>query len=434
MENVMNLKQAAALAIVAAATAGALAAAAPVSAYAAEPSAAGTYVTAAATRAAGPSVDILGADGVEESGQFVNTSSYYDWNMPKYYLFASTYNENPSTYLYNLANGATPAAVLNASGRSGTGGGPNAALGTSANDTAIAALADVVVGNGGDASKGLPYSFANNASLVTTMDTIAAALDSASTTTGKALRYGSASAIAQQYEEYMYGTTGYIQKALNEETAERRTVALVSGVTLNSDGSNTYTLLETSSSGAGTASTNRYLEAAMGVSLGMDIADNYGDLETSVSATDLTDSVDLVMVGGQQGASSYDDIEAALVADGLISKAYFVEDNGTQGAAYGVIMNSVENAQNIGRVLGCLYPELVDQDDFVAYYYDNFYHIEKSDLGTVMDGALDGVRNWDAAGTTVADLVKWDASDASTYNEAAVQSIITEGYQYYQSL
>lgn len=447
MEHTIQIGKKVGAVIAAGALAASLTIAAPVQAYAGTPSGAGTYVTAAATRAAGPSVEILGADSVEESGQFVNTTDWYDWTKPKYYLFASSYNTNPSNYLYNLANNYTPAAILNTS-RAGSGAGPNAALdGTSdSTDAQVLALADVVVGNGGDTSKGVTYSFTNNASLVTTMDAIATALDAADAADDtKTLRYGSASAIAQQYEEYIYGTTGYIQEQLNSDdsTLEKKTVALVSGVTATTENgvtSYTYTLLKTSTSGAGTASTNRYLEAAMGNSLGMDIADNYADslsgTTVTVTADQLANNVDLVMVGGQQGSSSYDDIIAALKAGNLLSKTYYVEDNSTQGAAYGVVMNSVENAQNIGRILGCLYSEVVDQDDFVAYYYDNFYHIESSSLATVMDNALDGVRNWDADLTgisdpTDSDYAEWTTADAASYSESAVQAKITEGYEYY---
>ena len=40
-------------------------------------------VTGAATRAAMPALEILGINSVEEFGQFVNTTTWYDWEMPK---------------------------------------------------------------------------------------------------------------------------------------------------------------------------------------------------------------------------------------------------------------------------------------------------------------------------------------------------------------
>lgn len=63
-----------------------------------------SVVTGAATRAAMPSLEILGINSVEESGQFVTMSGdvpQYEWTQPKYYLCASNYNTHPSTYLAN---------------------------------------------------------------------------------------------------------------------------------------------------------------------------------------------------------------------------------------------------------------------------------------------------------------------------------------------
>jgi hypothetical protein len=90
-------------------------------------------------------------------------------------------------------------------------------------------------------------------------------------------------------------------------------------------------------------------------------------------------------------------------------------------------MKSVENAQNYGRILGCLYDEYIDQDDWICYYYDNFYHLNEGKLAEAVDNAMDYVRNWDATGS---ELTSWTTEDAATYNEASVQSKLDEGMTY----
>ncbi len=399
-----------------------------------------TVVTGAATRAAMPSLEILGINSVEESGQFVNVVDnvpQYKWTQPKYYLCASNYNTNPSTYLANLASGSTaktPKAVFSAS-RHGSGKGPNATLasygGTAAsNDDAIWNLKpNVIVGtNGGGidtystaasqisgySPKGANYNISNYSSLITSMDNIVAAAD-ASVSGGDAQgRYGDISAIAQDYKNYINNTVSYV-KANRSST---KSFVVVTAAEKGTDGNNVYTVMTTNETD-GTASSNRYFETA---SL---VAKNYGKTSGStLSTTEMKDaissgSLDLILVGGQSSSANYDAIMGDLEEDGLVGSTYYVENNGSQGAMYGVTMNSVENAQNIGRIIGCLYPELIDQDAFIAYYYSHFYHIADSSLGYVIDQAMDGVRNWDAADTTTEDKAKlWEASEIANWSTA----------------
>ena len=430
----------------------------------------GDYIKGAATRAAGPALEILGLASVEESGQFVNTTDWYDWSYPKYYLCATSYCTELSPFLANLANGEEPAAVVNSS-RAGGGSGPNASLqaygGDDESDQAVWALEpDVVVGTGGgvdypDGVEGVEYSFSNYTELVATMNEIATASDWAAAKdntydedgelldSGRELRFGSAADIAQAYEEYIFGTIGAVAEAIATEDNEidKRTIALVESATYD-DAAQTwiYGLLsdEAASGGDGTAATNRYLEttSANGLDTVLDLADNYADTTVSVTADVLKSSdIDLILVGGQSSSGSYGTISAALEDEGLLYKTYLVDSSSNVGAMYGVVMNSVENAQNVGRILGCLYPEVVSQQDWLAYYYETFYHIDADELATVMDSALDGVRCW-GNGTTTAgtkytydQVTTWDAencgytsgSDAST-----VAASISDGYAYYQ--
>lgn len=398
-----------------------------------------SVVTGAATRAAMPSLEILGINSVEESGQFVTMSGgvpQYEWTQPKYYLCASNYNTHPSTYLANLASSssaATPKAIFNSS-RHGVGKGPNAALAsyggtTSSNDDAIWNLKpNVIVGtNGGGidtystaasqisnySPKGANYNISNYDTLIESMDNIVAAAD-ASVSSGDAQgRYGDISAIAQDYENYINNTVSYV-KANRSST---KSFVVVTAVSQDENGGNVYTVMTTNSQD-GTASANRYFETASKV------ADNLGtkysgNISSSAMTTELGEDgeLDLVIVGGQSSSSNYNSIMDALEADGLISSTYFVHENGSQGSMYGVTMNSVENAQNIGRIYGCLYPELIDQDAFIAYYYSHFYHITDGDLAYVIDQAMDGVRNWDATDlSTEEGAYKWEAGDVANWS------------------
>ncbi len=398
-----------------------------------------SVVTGAATRAAMPSLEILGINSVEESGQFVTMSGgvpQYEWTQPKYYLCASNYNTHPSTYLANLASSssaATPKAIFNSS-RHGVGKGPNAALAsyggtTSSNDDAIWNLKpNVIVGtNGGGIDtystaasqipnynpKGANYNISNYDTLIESMDNIVAAADASVSGGNASGRYGDISAIAQDYENYINNTTSYVKT----KRSTTKNFVVVTDVSGSSKGNYTYTVMTTNSQD-GTASANRYFETASKV------ADNLGaEYSGSIDSSDMTAELgegghlDLIIVGGQSSSSNYDSIMDALKNDGLISSTYFVHENGSQGSMYGVTMNSVENAQNIGRIYGCLYPELIDQDAFIAYYYSHFYHITDGDLAYVVDRAMDGVRNWDATDlSTEEGAYQWEATDVANWS------------------
>lgn len=436
-----------------------------------------TYVSAAATRAAGPAPEILGLSGVEESGQFVDVTDWptsllrdalgeYQWSQPKYVLAATSYNSSPNPYFANLFNSSGDLTAVYNAARAGGGAGPNASLAAytaDATDQAVWNLMpDVIIGTGGgtdnyDAAASaaatangvdpddydpsvVTYSFSLNAGLIQTMYNIAGAADTEAADTGKTLRYGNATAIATAYEQYIKGTQGYILQQLAADKASKKTVALVTNAVENTEsGGYTYTILGNDGGSDGTASTNRYLETCGNVANNLAGATTTTETTTSVLAGS---DVDLILVGGQSSSSNYSTIMAALQSDGLLSKTYYVENNGSQGAMYGVVMNSVENAQNIGRILGCLYPEYIDQDDYIAYYYDNFYHIISDDatnstpssLATVMANALNGVRNYDGVADSSGYQMIWDIADASTYNATGVQNDINAGVAYIQSL
>lgn len=461
-------------------------------------------VTGAATRAAQPSLEILGVASIEESGQFIDLTTdengkytgIYSYDQPKYYLAASTLNTSLSPYLANFAIGEGTQAVYNAS-RSGSGNGPNQALSTETDpdeedydveDLKILAMnPDVIVGNGGDdTSSAIKYSASNYSELCETMYAIAEAADSAATG-AKKLRYStSATDIATAYEQYIFGTMGAVKQALDSTesgSVSMRSVVLVEDAWQDEDGTWYFDLMteEEARTSDGTAAQNRYLETTVytGIKLAsgdeLKLANNYADeikfevedegaeeseasgvsgvseeseesdeaaskmTNATATAAQLSANVDLIMVGGQQSSSNYDDIMDALVASSLLGKTYFVKDNGSAGAQYGVVMNSVENAQNVGRILGYLYPEVVSQQSWLAYYYEEFYHISTSSLADVMNTLLDGVRCWNVTNPgNVTDAVEWEISELSGYAtnfaKSTVESTISSGWTYLKSI
>lgn len=412
------------------------------------------YVSAAARRAAAPAPEILGLSGVEEcataffDGSNLPTSAL-SWQYPKYYLFGtSEYNVNPNPYMYNLINDyngtSEKTAITNFMGS------PNTTLAayasTAKNSYQVAVwnlLPDVIIGNAdgvnynsdeyakaaGAANNkadyttvGVEYSMNTYSTLVNTMYNIADAGDQAARNTGKQLRYGSATKIAEQYEAYVKGTQGYVMSQLEATGSEKKVVALVTNYDKETG---TYTLME-SNVQDGTASSNRYLETVENVSTQLNTIIG----STTATSADL-DKCDLIMFGSQRGGTSEEDMLASLTAEQK-AKAYYVDEEQAPGAGscYGVTMNSVENAANVGRILGCLYPEYIDQDNYVAYYFDNFYHIKADKIADAVDKAMDGIVNWDASTDA---RTTWTAADCADYNEAEVQAQIDRGLAYIQS-
>lgn len=438
------------------------------------------YVTAAAYRAAEPAPEILGISGISTNNAWTEVGKL-DWSAPVYYIMGTDINSNPNPYMYNAVlnalNGnenAQPTIVYTT-----RQGGPMAAMyeyGADADsDAAWNMLPDIIVGVGqgevvdysaegyapaageangvGDYSPvGIKYDNTNIYTMIDTMYNLAEAADGAvAQSNGSAkLRYGSATDIAAQYEQYVKGTQGYVLSQLGG--AELKKVALVSDYDA---ATGTYKLTQTGVA-EGTATANRYLEATQFVAT--NIADGMeadpveetaaaqggqgqggqggqggGRAASAPSVTVTIDEladVDLILLGsqaGQENIASTEDILASFTDD-MKQKTYWVNsDTSSAGSMYGVVMNSVENAQNIGRILGCLYPEYIDQDQWIAYYYDNFYHLNQSDLANTIDNAMDGVRNWDASGS---ELTSWTTDDVSDYDKAAVEKKLGEGTKY----
>ncbi len=421
------------------------------------------YITAASYRAAEPAPEILGLSNVGTNTAWQQVGEL-TWSAPYYYIFGTAeYNSNPNPYMVNAVNEGTPTMVYYE-----RQGGPMAAMftygsGKTGSDDVWNMKPDIILGTGSDTSSadvyesdtyadtlaavdptgayqpiGVTYNRQNVYTMIDTMYNLAAAadkVDAADST--KTLRYGNATEIAKKYEMYARGSLGYVLMQLAADGAEKKTVALVNSYDAVS---NTYSIIPTGVA-EGTATQNRYLEAVQPVAV--NIADNLdtetvGEGRDAVTIATVTPdelaAVDLIMLGSQTGSESIastEDILGTFNAD-MLAKTYWVtSENGSAGSTYGVVMNSVENNQNIGRILGCLYPEYINQANWIAYYYDNFYHIADGKLAEAMANAMDGVRNFNASDTSsISAMTAWEESDANYYIEEDVELALSQGIAY----
>ena len=273
---------------------------------------------------------------------------------------------------------------------------------------------------------GVTYDRVNLPHMIATMYRLAEAADEVvEDDSSLSARYGDPIEIAKDYERYIVGQKGIVKKAIDGGNVKTKTIALVESY--DSD-AKTYEVI-TDGVAEGTATTNRYLEAVQGVT------NNYYDTvgeagASSVTADQLKDNVDVIILGTAAGTDNTGSVKDYLQADGLADKTFYCV-NWANGSAFGTTVNSVENAQNIGRILPCVYPEVLDQSDMIAYYYDTFYHLKSGSIASIIDERMDGVRNW--AKSDSASYTNWDASDVSDYNHDQVENLLKYGIVYLNS-
>lgn len=238
--------------------------------------------------------------------------------------------------------------------------------------------------------------------------------------TGKSLRYGDATVAAKNIERLVRGTQGYILQQLAANGKEKKTIASISGIASAED--HTYTL----ASYQDKTGQMRYLETVSQVS------NNIMDEVGSTVTLDQLKDVDMIILGGLSSTNTDQEILDSLPAEMRDKCFYTASGNGaTPGATYILTTRSPENFNNIGRILGCLYPEYVDQSDWVAYVFDDIYHIKDGKIGELTDKTMDGVRNWNATGDTATD---WTEADVADYNHDAVVAMLDAGMKYLFSL
>lgn len=288
------------------------------------------------------------------------------------------------------------------------------------------------LGNNDYAPQAVGFNPKNIYTMIDTMYDLAGKADAiVAKDSSKKLRYGNATDIATKFEMYVKGIQGVVLAGLAHDQAPQKKVALVNEY---KDGS---FALVTTGVAEGTATANRLLEATQHVAVNIADAKAKGsDGKVWVTAQELA-SADLIMLGSQSGsevATTTNGILSHFTAD-MTAKTYWVDAaNGSAGSCYGVTMNSVENAQNTGRILGCLYPEYVSQADLVAYYYDTFYHIANDKLADTVDHAMDLVRNWNVrSGANAGEYLQWSVKDVANYNKKATEDRIAGGAKYLAS-
>lgn len=426
MEDYMKFKKFTALAVALAVMAGAMA---PVTAgatvYSPEPddddfisiasSGSDDYIsTVAAHRAAETAVLILG-------GNLITTDGVKDVMLD---TFGSDYNLNPNQYLYNYR-------IEGYSDDYGVDGRIHLLTATVSPTMAdlyggsVETKAAIYLGNAANSS-GLTYSSDLNSlaynctdieEMEDTMNKLAAQIDAC----GSSL-YGSAADIAAKYTAYVEETEEYI---IDNRSSEM-TVAILSV----SDG--TYTLY-TSEYKNGT-SINRAAEYLDDVTKNLvedyvttetdedgneveviaqyvsgtdeDGNDVYSDCLTYVTAgaytvndTSILTNAQAIVTTGFQGASTVDKEDLPSAVQTAIAAEKITLFNNLPDSSYGIYMNSAENA--LGRVglITAIYEadDAIDVtcEEAVAYYYWNFYHIQKSYIAYLADIHFDECMNYD---------------------------------------
>jgi hypothetical protein len=452
--------------------------AAPAAAFADEnmvaPAAVGTegYVTAAACRAASPLPEILGISNVEESGQFSNTvdwpNSVLDWANPQYHVFGTnTYNADPNPYMVNAVANDGTMIVYNPS-RSAGGGGPSGGLAVygvdESDDQVWNLLPDVIIGTGGTIdyytssaaaasamgvdgymALGVPYTLSNTGDMILSMYNAAAAADAvvAASDGSKRIRYAddascdynndgvtTSTEIALMYEEYIKGIQGAILGDINGNAAveavtgdnysAKRSVVIISGY---DSLTGTWTVVPATATG-----TQRYLEAVGNVANVLSPGTLNDTSLYAASTQQLLDAdADLLVYSG----SPSEDALTALNNSGLLSKTFYVGTvestlgSSSPGSCYGTTMQSVENAQNFGRILGCLYPNIVNQDNMMQYYYDCFYHLNDATIVEAMQKMCNGITRYANGMAT-----NWSTFTGTGYNQNTIQAKLDAGVKY----
>lgn len=376
-----------------------------------------TYVTVSACRAAEPVADILGADSVEGVNPFQNfntSASATDGTAGnnQYYLFSSAItaandvhktgllgyiaaNSSVASLSDSAANSYTYVPGTGVTLRNGSGGGPNKAfLVSNATDYNYLTTMqpDLVVGNG-DTDEGsfdfdldndgtddfsvptVPWIATKTDDILDSLSTAATVLDSRATATGKSLRYGSASTIANSLREYVEDIESYVNGVITATPSAKKKVAVITAVDA-SDGSCTLGTAST----VGT-STNRLVEAV----------NKYVTLDTtSTTIAQVYANNAFVIVGGSQGvdsgmpdSSGNELIDTVYQYSGKSDSVfrgmtYWTNTRGA-GALYGTVMNAPDNLQNYGRILTLIYPNSsagFTQDAAMTYWVHKFYHVD----------------------------------------------------------
>ena len=437
-----------------------------------------TYVKCAAHAAAEPIAYLLGLDNTT----YRTSSFSYDVNdydsvasNTRLGVFGSSVNENADSFLWNMFYNAYATAndleTTDYVPKTISGGGPNGAdssgasiywrpetiCGISSSNMASsyeAQVAAVEENLDDDATNDydpvlVAYDMSGLTTMIETTYALAAAADDVIAQSGgtKTSRYndGDTTASAEDYESIILSTQYYVLAKIADGTTERKTYAYVSSIdsdtqkfAVSFDSPDTF---ETSSSVPGrlmagiqncTDNIANLLQES-GVELEYTSTTSDRDGSTSytyyLTAEQIMQADVIIYTGGGVSTGGGGNDSSTSTADSAIAEVLAAAGY-TDSDAYpsvftsasdpvGVLnSNGVENALYVPEVLGFIYNDIIDQMDFVGWYFKHLYHVTDTDLQTAVDGACEGM--------TAAD----DLTVAEGY-EDRVEAAFEEGDAYY---
>ena len=227
------------------------------------------------------------------------------------------------------------------------------------------------------------YSMTTTYDMVVTLNDVAEEMNEITAKTGKTGRYGDPTEIADEFGNYVCGTSTYVLSQLKEKNLKKKTVAHV--VAVNSDG--TFTLAN--------AKTLAATSNVRGVEYLALVTDNLADtLQKTVVSKDELMTADVIVTcgstggGGDYGAGnvtsnatndmSRQDILTAMGLTGDNEKDGKLVITEYPDTVYGITMNSIENGMGFGYFIGYAYSDVLDINpvDMCAYFYEKFYHVK----------------------------------------------------------
>lgn len=252
---------------------------------------------------------------------------------------------------------------------------------------------------------------------------------------GKVGRYGDTEVIAEHYEAFMKGIQLYIMSKIADGTVVKKNVAVIdptTGQDTDNDGNLDKFQLVDNTVSIGT-STDRPSESIMYISNNIMNSDvekeakeeqvtERGQTKTVTnyyaSAQVIADYADVIIQAGH-GSKTETEIRTIFQNAGvdLGNKPVYAKD---PSDVFTIRANSVENFAGVGIFGGYLYPEVINPIYATMYIYENFWHLNKSDLVTFAN-----------ANFANASLPAGIAADGAGYNGDEIQAMIDAGLQYY---
>lgn len=412
-------------------------------------------ITVAAHRAANVSPEILGANVVATNQ--IGGASPYTLNdiqgasvpgttaqeNPLLKIFGSSLNENYDPYLSNFLYNSLVGSTVGIEAVNTATGGPNSAdvvgSGTSATSVSLdqrpdillgiapnsfgTGYQDLIAGISGYDPELVNYNLTTSYDILDGLKDLAAAIDNVKLSDpSKTTRYGDPVTIASDYENYVKGLQAYIVKNINTGVVDKKSVAIVNP-TPNADG--TYKAYDKTVS-SGTAAVCRAAEYVANTTDNVTAGktkDADGTYHLTAADVELADVIIIAGITnlGYDGSAA----KAAFEAD-LNSKLSSPNTKPILSSlpitAYGMFMNSADNAIGFGYYNGFIYGNTILNPTYAtAYFFEQFYHVTDS---TKLSAAITECLSPVLAGDGV-------SNSLSGYSSTNISSKILEGWNYY---